>query len=269
MGDMNTQTPADIHIKIILDAIDLAPTDPVKALSPDVYKALAALSAKPETSGSYQVHLDSLAGAHRAYSKTEIRKQVDTCLLSTATSTSGGKYDEIKDGVQPWDSPVDGLELVEAIKARIERHCVLPEGASDCIALWLLAAYNIKSFRLFPKLLLTSPQPRCGKTTLVEVIAAFIPRPLIGSNVSSSVIFRAIEAWGVSILLDEGDTFIYGNEELRGVINSGHTEGTAFIWRVEGDSGNREPVRFSTWAPMVLAMIKTPPDTILDRSVWI
>ena len=268
MGELNTQTIAEVHAQTVNDAIALAPTEPTKALTPDVYKALASLSEQPETSGSYQVHLDSLADAHKAFSKTEIRKQVEQCLVKNTIDAQASR-DEIKEGVEPWGASVDGLELVKAIKQLIDRHCVLPDGASDCIALWLMASYCIDSFRLFPKLLLTSPQPRCGKSTLLEVIAAVVQRPLIGSNVSASVIFRAIEAWGVSVLLDEVDTFIHGNEELRGIINSGHTQASAFVWRVEGDSGNREPMRFSTWAAMVIAMIKTPPDTVMDRSVWV
>lgn len=267
MVDMNTQTPMDLHAETIANAIALAANEPEKALTIEVYKALSALSAKPETSGSYQVNLELLSKAHPAFSKTEIRKHVEA-FLSTAITATQDMRDEIKEGVQPWNEPVDGCKLADAIKARIERHCVLPDGASECIALWLMASYAIDCFRLFPKLLLTSPQPRCGKSTLLEVLAAFVPRPLIGSNVSASVIFRAIEAWGVSVLLDEVDTFIHGNEELRGIINSGHTQASAFVWRVEGDSGSREPVRFSTWAAMVIAMIKTPPDTVLDRSIW-
>lgn len=37
--------------------------------------------------------------------------------------------------------------------------------------------------------------------------------------------------------------------------------------RVDGD--NHEPKKFSTWAPMAIAMIKHPPETILDRSILV
>jgi putative DNA primase/helicase len=55
------------------------------------------------------------------------------------------------------------------------------------------------------------------------------------------------------------------NEELRGIINSGHTKGAAFVIRCEGD--NHEPVKFTTWCPKAIAMIGAPPDTIRDRSI--
>ncbi|CAL7962695.1 hypothetical protein GAMM_40018 [Gammaproteobacteria bacterium] len=78
--------------------------------------------------------------------------------------------------------------------------------------------------------------------------------------------------WKPTLLIDEGDTFINNdNAELKGIINSGHTRDTAFVLRTEGDNSNRQPKQFSTWAPMVIAMItkKPPPDTIVDRSVVI
>jgi putative DNA primase/helicase len=68
-------------------------------------------------------------------------------------------------------------------------------------------------------------------------------------------------------LIDEADTFLKNNEELRGVLNSGHTRTTAFVVRVEGES--HEPFKFSTWGPKAIAMIGTMPDTLQDRSVVI
>ena len=67
------------------------------------------------------------------------------------------------------------------------------------------------------------------------------------------------------MLVDEADTFLKDNDELRGVLNSGHTQATAFVVRVEGE--NHEPVKFSTWGPKAVAMIGTLPDTLQDRSV--
>jgi hypothetical protein len=135
------------------------------------------------------------------------------------------------------------------------------------IALWILGTYCYDSFRIFPKLLLSSPEKRCGKSTLLEIIRSMSHRALMASNITPSAIFRCIDAWKPTLLIDEADTFVHGNEELRGIINSGHTKSTAYVIRVVGD--NFEPQQFSTWAPMVLAMIKLPPDTILDRSVTI
>ncbi len=55
-------------------------------------------------------------------------------------------------------------------------------------------------------------------------------KALVASNVTSSTIFRSIELWQPTLLIDEGDTFINNdNPDLKGVINSGHTKDMAYV----------------------------------------
>ena len=259
--------PHELREDTVRAAITKAGTDPAGALTVEVFKALAALKPKPETAGLYLTLVADLVDANKkVLRRTVIEAAVAEYLPKGQTDRTDTTPDELRDGIEAWGETVDGAALVAELVALIERHCVLPKGAAVAIALWVLAAYAIDSFRIFPKLLLHSPQKRCGKTTLLELLAAVMPKPLTGSNVTPSVIFRAIELWQVSLLLDEVDTFIHGNDDMRGIVNSGHTRSTAYVWRVEGDTV-REPVRFSTWAPMVLAMIGNPPSTIFDRAV--
>lgn len=176
---------------------------------------------------------------------------------------------ELTEGIEPWVCPVNGLHLANEIRSNFQRYTILPAGGDIALTLWSLGTYCYNGFRIFPKLCLSSPEKRCGKTTTLEVLGSVVHRSLVAANASPSVIFRAISEWSPSLLIDEGDTFLHGKEELRGVINSGHTRSSAFVLRTEGDGDNRKPVQFSTWAPMAIAMIKTPPDTIQDRSVMV
>ena len=175
--------------------------------------------------------------------------------------------DELTNGIAAWSEQVDGNVLAQTMRETLQRHSVLPTGADVALTLWALGTYIYNSFRIFPKLCLSSPEKRCGKTTIIEILGALVHRALIASNVSASVIFRSIDLWHPSLLIDEGDTFVNDNVALRGVINSGHTRSTAFVLRTDGD--NHQPKRFSTWSPMAIAMISSPPDTIRDRSVLI
>jgi hypothetical protein len=81
--------------------------------------------------------------------------------------------------------------------------------------------------------------------------------------------FRTIEKYSPTLLIDEADTFLKDNEEMRGVINSGHTRAGAYVIRLEKVGDTFEPVRFSTWGPKAIGMIGTLPDTIEDRSIVI
>ncbi|RLA44422.1 MAG: hypothetical protein DRR42_20505 [Gammaproteobacteria bacterium] len=184
-------------------------------------------------------------------------------------SSLNSAADELIEGIEAWPQPVSADELLNEGRAAFNRYCVLPEGADIALALWVLGTYCIDAFRIFPKACLSSPEKRCGKTTTLEILDALVNRSILASNISPSVIFRAVEAWHPSLLIDEADTFIGANEEMRGIINSGHTRASAFVLRTEGEGADRQPKRFSTWTPMAIAMIKTPPDTIIDRSIMV
>lgn len=182
-------------------------------------------------------------------------------------SSNGGSPDELVQGIEPWHRDVNGVALAESVKTIIEKHCKLQECYVIAAVLWTIASYSINQFRIFPKLGVTSPQKRCGKTTFLECIAALCQRALLSSNVTAAVLFRVIEQCQPTMMMDEFDTFIDKNDELRGIVNSGHTFKTAYVMRVEGDSSNRQVQRFSTWTPTVLAKIKDLSPTIADRAV--
>ncbi len=177
--------------------------------------------------------------------------------------------DELAHGIEPWPEPVDGAALLNQARETLNTYCALPPGADVALSLWVMAGYAIDAFRIFPKVCLSSPEKRCGKTTTLEVIGALACRALTASSATPSVLFRAIDAWRPTLLIDEADTFLAGNDELRGIINPGHTRSGAFVLRTEGDASDRRPVKFSTWSPMVIALIKAPPDTIRDRSIMV
>ena len=176
---------------------------------------------------------------------------------------------ELLTGIDPWPYPVDGNKLALDIRSLFKKHCVLPAGGEVALSIWCMASYAINAFRIFPKLCLFSPEKRCGKTTTLEVTGALVCKQLSASNVTPAVIFRAIELWQPTLLIDEADTFLGGNEEMRGIVNSGHRRSGAFVLRVDGEGAAMVPKQFSTWAPMAIAMIGTPPDTIKDRSLMI
>ena len=185
-------------------------------------------------------------------------------------SSTKDRKNELEVGIKPWEQAVAGQEVANEILDFIKKHIILPEYQAIILTLWIFGSYCINAFGIFPKLLITSPDKRCGKTTVLSVLRGLVNKALVASNVTPSAMFRSIEAWQPTLLIDEGDTFINNdNEDLRGIINSGHTRDTAFVLRTEGDSSNRYPKQFSTWTPMAIAMIKNPPDTILDRSLVI
>ena len=100
----------------------------------------------------------------------------------------------------------------------------------------------------------------------MDVLSRLVSRPLPTANASAAAIFRVVELQRPTLLIDEADTFLPENEELRGILNSGHRQGGSVV-RTVGEQF--EPRSFSTYAPCAIALIGKLPSTIADRSVAI
>jgi Protein of unknown function (DUF3631). len=172
----------------------------------------------------------------------------------------------LKDPVT-WSEPVDGAELLAEMVARIRRHIVLPDLAAETMALWTLHAHAHDAAVISPILAFESPEKRCGKTTAMNLVASLVPKALPTANITAAALFRAVEKFRPTLLLDEADTFLKDNDDLRGVLNSGHNRRSAHVVRTVGDE--HEPKCFSTWAPKAIAIIGDLPDTLQDRAIAI
>ncbi len=191
-----------------------------------------------------------------------------TKLVNQASKEVEQDNDEVVTSDEPYQGEVNGQQLINEIQVLISRHMILPHGALPAISLWIVATYVYNDFRIFPKLSIISPEKRCGKSTLLDIISGLCSRSLLASNITPAAIFRVIEASRPSLLIDEADTFVAGrNDDMIGIINSGHTKNTARVVRLVGD--NHEPKVFNTFCPMAFASIKSLPGTVMDRSIAI
>ncbi|GAB2471379.1 DUF3631 domain-containing protein [Xylanimonas ulmi] len=163
-----------------------------------------------------------------------------------------------------------GTELLERVQGVLARYCVLPSQHAY-VAVTLFAAYThaANAFDFAPRLVLTSPEKRSGKTRCMEVVALMSHRPMKTANASTAAIYRSLDT-PITLLLDEADT-VFGtkikaeqNEDLRGILNAGFQRGTPVI---RYDAGRRAVEHLPTFSPVVLAAIGRLPDTITDRAV--
>jgi putative DNA primase/helicase len=171
--------------------------------------------------------------------------------------------------VEPWPEPVDGDALLDSLRRLFRRYIVLPPGADIALPLWTLHAWTYDAGDISPFLVLVSPTKRCGKTSVLILLYWLTPRSELSANITSSVLFRYIEAVRPTLLIDEADSFVKDNEELRGILNSGHTRTGANVLRNVEVNGEHRPQRFSTWAPKAIATIRKLADTLEDRGVTV
>jgi putative DNA primase/helicase len=183
----------------------------------------------------------------------------------------------IVEPIEPWLEPVCGKDLLVALADTFRRFVVLPEHGPETLALWTLYSWAFDSFDISPRLTITAATKRSGKTRLLDVLTMVVRTPLSAANVSPAGLFRTIEAMRPTLLIDEYDTVLATSaqkmtsrsEELRGLLNCGHTRGQAVVIRAVGEGATIEARQFSTWAPICIAGIGDPPDTISDRSIML
>lgn len=167
----------------------------------------------------------------------------------------------------------DGAALLDDVLATHLDYVVFGnEHQAVAVTLWEAATHAVEAFQHATRLVITSPQKRCGKSRLLDVIGGICARPLLTSNATSAAIFRSIGNGKKppTLVIDEADG-IFGtkklaeqNEDLRQLLNAGFGRGRPSL-RCVGP--NQIPTPFETFAMAALAGIGKMPDTVTDRAV--
>ena len=180
--------------------------------------------------------------------------------------------------VEPWPEPVEGKALLDDLAQTFTRFVILPKWAAEALALWTLHTYGFQLRDVSTYIGIESPLKRCGKTTLLELLGELACRAVSSANISPPAFFRVIEEFCPTLLIDEADTFLPGNDQLKGIFNSGYKKKNSFVLRANssgpladteqnGDSSGIS--MFSSWCPKAIATIGRLPDVLADRCILI
>ena len=165
--------------------------------------------------------------------------------------------------LEPWPEPIiNAPALFDEVHDRSLLYLHLPAGAAVVLTLWPTHAHAIKAFTLSPRLNFTSIEPGCGKTTALDFLATLTPNVLRTDNLKTAVLFRVVEQQQPTLLLDELDSYVHLFPELRGLLNSGHSD-SGYAHRCEGNVVRA----FRSFAATALAGIGDLAKTIRDRSI--
>jgi putative DNA primase/helicase len=167
--------------------------------------------------------------------------------------------------VEPWPEPIDPAQLLSDIAAAVRRFIVCEKETVHAAALWVAMTWFIDVIQVAPLAVITAPEKRCGKSLLLSLLGRLSARAITASSITPAALFRTIDSWHPTLLIDEADAFMKDNEELRGLLNSGHTRDNAYVIRTQGE--NFTPTRFNTWGAKALAGIGQLSDTLMDRAV--
>ena len=153
---------------------------------------------------------------------------------------------------KPWPESVEGAQVLDEVACIVEEYLSLPPGAADAISLWVAHAHCYEAFMHSPRLNAMSPEKGCGKTTLLGVLAPLSPRSVRIESISPAVVFRSVDRFRPTLLLDEVDGYLRHNRDLLHLLNAGH-ERNGKAARCEGEYF--EVRWFKAFCPVALAGI--------------
>jgi Protein of unknown function (DUF3631) len=171
---------------------------------------------------------------------------------------------------------VSGADLLDEVHDTVTKYVAFANVHQPVAGtLWTAATHGIRSCHHATRLVVRSPQKRCGKSRLLDVIAGLSFSPMLTTDATTPTIFRSIgdnDDAVPTLFFDEADA-LFGtkkaaeqNEDLRALLNAGWQRDRP-AWRCVGPQ--QIPTPFNTFAMAALAAIGHLPDTITDRGVTI
>lgn len=127
--------------------------------------------------------------------------------------------------VEPAEHPVKVGDLIKKVSRRIKCHVVVDDEQALTIAIWIAFAWTHDAATHSPILCVTSPKAECGKTTLLGLLQLLTPKGMLFVDTSPAVLYRMVEKWHPTLIIDEADAAFKDNPELRSVVNAGWTRG--------------------------------------------
>jgi hypothetical protein len=161
-------------------------------------------------------------------------------------------------------------ELLTTMAAFIRQYMVLTTDQATLATVWTAMTHAIEAFDYTAYLHITSPQPECGKSRLLEVLDALVAKPWMTGRVTAAALMRKLDQEAPTLLLDESDAAFNGDEEyseaLRALLNLGfHRRGKASV--CVGQGANLAVKDFKVFAPKAIAGIDRLPSTVESRSI--
>jgi len=180
----------------------------------------------------------------------EVAKKRRALGLDKSDDDAGqGRAVTIQD-VLPWADAIEGDRVATGLAAALKRYVVLSDTAADAVALWVLHTWLFDKFTIAPRLAITSPTKGCGKTTVLRFINQVARRPKRAGSISPPALFRAVEQFSPTIILDETEKYIEHGSDLHALLNEGHCKGGTVL-RVLGEK--QELREFSVFAAVAFA----------------
>jgi Protein of unknown function (DUF3631) len=204
-------------------------------------------------------------------------EEAGSAALKAEKLTADYCFDEAELAVTPDELVPDmeaavGTELLALLEKIIRNYMAVPEHYALCAALWIMYVHAFEAFDKTPYLVLESAAPDCGKSTFIELISEFVPRPHILGRAPPVALAKLIDEERPTLFLDEADRYILKeNDYMLNVLDVGHKRKACTIRTRGSVRGNRVECEYSVYCPKVIAFKREPsrkiPDVIQSRGI--
>jgi len=188
--------------------------------------------------------------------------------MSTEGSTQPQKGGQAT--ASSWPEEVDGSALVQNVQDLFEKYAVLPqEGISLVLASWALSTWTMRSFDTHPLIAITSPEKRCGKSRLLELLFLVCLKPIPAANISTAALYRIVSDTYRTLLVDEAQNLRSRDDRsaaLLEILCASYRRPLAKIIRMGGKQMDQF-MEFDVFGPKVFALIGKLSDVLADRSI--
>jgi MoxR-like ATPase len=172
--------------------------------------------------------------------------------------------------------PYEVAPPLDRVEEYLRRFVVYPNAhAVVAHVLWIIHTHLMDCWDTTPRIAFMSPRPSSGKTRALEVSELLVPSPELSANTSAAAMVRIIaearkEERYVTVLYDEIDEVFNKKEDgiadLKSAFNAGYRRNGRFTRCINagGSIG-----RFACYAPLAMAGLKTLPDALARRTIFI
>lgn len=187
---------------------------------------------------------------------------------------STGSVGSIGRGTRTDDEPSN---VVNRVRDHLETYLMpASDDDLDVLTLWAVHTHLVRETYTTPRLLISSPMPGSGKTTVLEHMERLVPYGIQMASVSSPALIPRIisnREEPTVLLIDEAEKSLSPNklgiEDVLGVLNSGYKVGGKRPVLVSTKDG-WEPQEMSTFAPVAMAgNAPDLPEDTMQRSITV
>ncbi|HEX8643719.1 MAG TPA: hypothetical protein VF702_07370 [Allosphingosinicella sp.] len=163
------------------------------------------------------------------------------------------------------ESHGDKTRLLSDVRAFIHRYVDLSSHFEEIAAHYVLLSWVHDAFSELPYLRFRG-EYGTGKTRALLAVGSICYKPIFASGASSvSPIFRLLDAFGGTLLLDEADLrFSDKTADLVKILNNGNVQGLPVLRTVSSRHNELHPQAFKVYGPKLVAMREGFADAALE-----